>query len=136
MTSSTRLAFHPNDEPGLCSPFAYAALVTQSKPVDPAFGARFVAEAVRLGVPLSATQIQRLSRGTKGQIMRVVEERVPLLNPELLRLLGRRGPEELARELSRRANREGGVVALAGDVVDTAYALDVFGSLLSGLEAL
>ena len=99
------------------------------------FGQRFVAEALRLGVPLSAWQIERLSRASKGQIMLVAEKRLPLLNPELLRLLGRRGPEALARELLRKGQPEPGIVALAGDVVDTAITIDIFVNLLSGVDA-
>ena len=103
--------------------------------VEGSFGARFVAEAQRLGVPLSAAQAERLSRGTKGQIMLAVEKKLPSLNPEILRLLSRRGPEALARELSSRSRTEGGLLATAGEVVDVAYAVDILGAVLSGLDA-
>ena len=112
-----------------------APVTAEALQAEGSFGARFVAEAERLGVPLSATQVERLSRGTKGQIMLAVEKRLPSLNPELLRLLSRRGPEELARELSRRSKTEGGAQATAAEVVDIAYAIDIFGALLSGLDA-
>ena len=67
--------------------------------------------------------------------MVAVERKLPSLNPDLLRLVGQRGPEELAREISRRSKIEGGILASTGEIVDIAYALDVFGALLSGLDA-
>jgi len=110
------------------------AVVAEPTSSQPAFGARFVAEAERLGVPLSSSQRERLSRGSKGQIMCAVEKRLPAINPELLRLLSRKEPEELARELARARDSQTGVAWVVDEVVNTGYTLDIVGDVFSGLD--
>ena len=100
------------------------------------FGPRFVAEAVRLGVPLSALQVERLSRASRGQIISAAEKRLPSLSREALRLVSGRGPESLARELSRSGKASPGLASQALDVVSAGDAVNLLGDIVGDVFAM
>ena len=105
--------------------------------VQPAdgFGARFIAEALRLGVPLSSSEIEQLRGATEAQVMSAVERHAPSLNRELFQLLSTRGPESLARELSLSWRRKPGANYFEREVADMPGIVGLIGKVVQLLAA-
>ena len=108
--------------------------MTNASAIEPSFGARFVAEAERLGVALSSPQRERLRGASRGQIICAVEKRLPGIRPEILRSLVHRGPEALARELALVNSPRDGATSVLEAAFDTLCTLDAMECVFSGLD--
>jgi hypothetical protein len=85
-----------------------------------AFGRQFAGEIVRLGVPLSAPDIRRLSVASEDKVLSAVRQLLPAMNPQLLDLSARRGPKSLAGDVARSYRPPG----KATEALDTALTVD------------
>lgn len=100
------------------------------------FGARFLAEAERLGVPITLIERARLSRCSRDQVLQGVKARMPAINHDLFRLLSERGPETLARGLASDLKREPGILSSAGDLLDSAETLDILSGIVASIAGI
>ena len=95
-----------------------------------AFGKHFADEIVRLGVPLSTSDINRLSSATEDQVLSAVRHLLPTTNPQILDLSARRGPQVLARDVARSYRAP----SAAAEAIDNACAIDGIAWSLSMLS--
>jgi len=102
-----------------------------------AFGRQFADEILRLGVPLSASDIHRLSFASEDKVLSAVRHLRPGMNPQLPDLLARRGPESLAGDVARSYRPPSQAVdaletALTNDGI--AWSIGMLGDALSSID--